>query len=84
MTDNYEPLERYLRSLPVNQEEATLSFELIEGVLQDKLPSQAYQDRDWWGNQPQGTQVESIAWMDAGWLVDTVDFHEKWVKFVRQ
>jgi hypothetical protein len=84
MTGKYDPLEKYLRSLPASQEEVTLSFELVEGVLNDDLPSSAHEDRAWWGNQQQGTNVEAIAWMDAGWLVDTVDLREKWVKFVRQ
>ena len=84
MTGKYDPLEKYLRSLPRAQEEVTLSFESIEQVLNDKLPPSAHEHRAWWGNQQQGTHVEAIAWMDAGWMVDTVDLREKWVKFVRQ
>ena len=84
MTDKFTPLEFYLRALHPTQEEVTLTFELIEGILRDTLPPIAYQDGDWWGNQKQGTQVEVIAWMDAGWLVETVDLREKWVRFVRQ
>lgn len=84
MTGKYEPLEKYLRNLPVLQEEVTLSFDLIEKVLDDQLPPSAHEQRAWWGNQQQGTHVEAIAWMDAGWLVDTVDLKDKWVKFVRQ
>ena len=44
----------------------------------------AFEDEPWWGNQKPGTQVESLAWMDAGWMVDIVNLHEKWVRFVRQ
>jgi hypothetical protein len=84
MTGTYDALESYLRGLPADQEQVTLSFESIEQVLQDPLPPSAHEDRAWWGNQKQGTQVESIAWMDAGWMVDTVDLKEKWVRFVRQ
>jgi hypothetical protein len=84
MTGKYDPLEKYLRALPVSQEELTLSFEVIEQILSDRLPPSAYEHRAWWGNQKQGTHVEAIAWMDAGWMVDTVDFKEKWVRFVRQ
>jgi hypothetical protein len=84
MTDKFAPLEHYLRALHVSQEEITLTFELIEGILHDTLPPKAFQDGEWWGNQKQGTQVEVIAWMDAGWLVETVDLREKWVRFVRQ
>ena len=84
MTGKYDPLEKYLRRLPVSQEQITLSFQSIEQELNDTLPQSAREDRDWWGNQKQGTTVETIAWMDAGWLVDTVDLREKWVRFVRQ
>jgi hypothetical protein len=84
MSVNYDPLEKYLRDLPPSQEQVTLSFESIEQILQDQLPPSAHEQRAWWGNQKQGTHVESIAWMDAGWMVDTVDLKEKWVLFVRQ
>jgi hypothetical protein len=84
MTGNFEPLEQYLRGLPNSQEDVTLTFTLIEQILHMSLPASAQQESSWWGNQKQGTQVESIAWMDAGWLVDIVDLREKWVRFVRQ
>ena len=84
MTGKYTPLEQYLRDLPVSQEEVTLTFERIEQILNDSLPPSAHEDGPWWGNQQQGTYVETIAWMDAGWMVDTVDLKEKWVRFVRQ
>jgi len=84
MTGKYEPLEKYLRGLPISQEDITLTFKLIELILNDSLPTSAQNEHAWWGNQQPGTQVESIAWMDAGWLVDIVDLREKWVRFVRQ
>jgi len=84
MADKYTPLEQYLRDLPISQEEVTLTFERIEQILNDRLPLSAHQDGPWWGNQTPGTQVESIPWMDAGWMVDIVDFNEEWVRFVRQ
>jgi hypothetical protein len=84
VADIYFPLEKHLRGLPVTQEEVTLSFERIEQILKDQLPSSAYEERTWWRNQTQGLQVERISWMNAGWLVDTVDLEEKWVCFVRQ
>ena len=84
MPDKYTSLEQYLRDLPVSQQEITLTFELIEQILNGPLPPSAHEDRLWWGNQAQGTIVESIAWMDAGWMVDVVELREKWVRFVRQ
>jgi hypothetical protein len=84
MARKYDPLVKYLRGLPGSQDHITISFESIEQVLNDQLPQSAHLQRAWWGNQKQGTRVESIAWMDAGWMVDTVNLKEKWVRFVRQ
>lgn len=84
MPYEYAPLQQYLRDLPGTQDEVTLTFELIEKILNVGLPPSAYQDVLWWGNQRPGTQVESIAWMDAGWMVEIVNLNEKWVRFVRQ
>ena len=84
MTGKYDSLERYLRGLPSSQEVVTLSFEFIEEMMKDQLPEPAHQDREWWGNQKQGTTVEASPWMDAGWLVDTADLRARSVRFVRQ
>ena len=84
MDGKYNALEKYLRGLPVSQEDVTLTFTLIEQILNTSLPASAMQEHSWWGNQKPGTEVESIAWMDAGWLVDIVNLREKWVRFVRQ
>jgi len=80
----YTRLENYLRGLVPSEEEVTLTFERIEQILREALPASAHEQRHWWGNQKPGTRVEPIAWMDAGWLVETVDLKEKWVRFVRQ
>lgn len=84
MTDNYSPLEQHLRGLPPSQDVVTLTFEHIEQILKATLPRSAHEDSGWWGNQKPGMNVESIAWMDAGWLVENVDLRERRVRFVRQ
>ena len=84
MAEHYYLLEKYLRALPVEQEDITLTFERIEQILKEPLPAAAREEHPWWENQKRGLQVESIAWMDAGWLVEIVDLREKWVRFVRQ
>ena len=84
MEGKYALLEQYLRSLPTSEEELTLTFERIEQILGDSLPTFAQDDSSWWSNQKQGIQIETSAWMDAGWMVEIVDLHEKWVRFVRQ
>ena len=84
MPESFSPLERYLRDLPADKQEVIITLEQIERILNETLPQSAHEDFAWWGNQKQGTTVESIPWMDAGWMVDTANLKEKWVKFVRQ
>jgi hypothetical protein len=84
MPDDYYLLEKYFRSLPTSDEEVTLTFERIEQILRVRLPRAAREEEPWWGNQKPGTQVESLAWMDAGWMVEIVNLPEEWVRFVRQ
>jgi hypothetical protein len=83
MTGKYTPLEYYLRALPVNQGEVTVTFEQIERILNDTLPSSAHKYQAWWANQKEGSHVEAQAWLAAGWRVDSVNFTRKWVRFVR-
>ena len=81
---NFSLLENYLRKLPVEQEDIVLTFESIEEILKEPLPAAARQEHPWWQNQKPGFDVESIAWMDAGWMVEIVDLRNQWVRFVRQ
>ena len=84
MAGKYTPLEHYLRGLPESQREVTLPYAQIERILNDKLPPSAHKHQAWWANQVKtGTHVESQAWMDAGWKVDSVNFNQKWVRFHR-
>ena len=83
MAGKYTPLEHYLRDLRVNQKEVTLSFEQIERILNDKLPSSAYEDRRWWDHETEGNHVNKRAWANAGWKVVSVDFDRKRARFVR-
>jgi hypothetical protein len=84
MVASFSALERYLRDLPSDKEDAVIDFVQIERLLGEALPPSALQEGDFWGNQKQGTTVETIPWMDAGWMVDKVDLKNKKVYFVRQ
>jgi hypothetical protein len=84
MIGQFTALEQYLRDLPPGQEDVTLTFERIEQILNARLPLTAFEEQAWWGNQKPGTHVETIAWMNAGWMVEIVDLKEMWVRFVRQ
>lgn len=83
MSGKYTPLENYLHDLPQIQKEVTLTFEQIEGIINDKLPASAYEYQAWWANEKDPHQPEKLAYMNAGWRVDTVNLQEKWVSFVR-
>lgn len=83
MTGKYTPLENYLSGLPKNYKEITLSFEQIERIIQDKLPPSAYGYYAWWANEKEGNHDNARAWANAGWKVDTVNFPEKWARFIR-
>jgi hypothetical protein len=83
MAGKYTPLEHYLRNLPANQKEVTLSFEQIETIIKSKLPSSAYGYRQWWENKKEGNHVNARAWANAGWKVESVDFNRKQARLVR-
>lgn len=83
MANKYTPLETYLRGLPESQREIALGFEQIETILKSKLPYSAYESQKWWDHKKEGNHVNSRAWANAGWKVDSVDFNKKWVKLVR-
>ena len=80
----YEPLKKYLASLPYYKKEEAFSFDELEMLLGRKLPPSAHNHRPWWGNDySSGTHSHAQAWIEAGWKVDAVDIKEKWVRFVR-
>jgi len=83
MAGKYMPLENYLRDLPASQREVTLGFEQIEGIMNNKLPSSAYEDQRRWEHETEGNHVRKRAWANAGWKVESLDVSKKWVKFVR-
>ena len=83
MAGKYTPLENYLRDLPESQREVTLRFEQIERILNDKLPSSAYEYPQWWENEKEGNHVNTRSWSNAGWKVESLFFNKKWVKLIR-
>lgn len=83
MPGKYAALETYLRDLPADQKEVTLSFAQIEGIIQSKLPSSAYGYIQWWEHDKEGNHVNGRAWTNAGWKVEKVDFEGKRARLVR-
>jgi len=83
LAGKYTPLENYLRDLPASQKEVTLGFVQIEGILNNKLPSSAYEDHRWWEHETEGNHRNTRSWSNAGWKVESLDVKAQWVKFVR-
>ncbi len=83
MVGKYTPLENYFLNLPTSQREVVLGFEQIEGILNNKLPSSAYEDQRWWEHETEGNHRNTRSWVNAGWRIESLDVNAKWVKFVR-
>ena len=83
MAGKYTPLENYLHDLSSDQKEITLSFQQIEAILNNNLPSSAYEDQRWWEHETEGNHRNTRSWSNAGWRVQSLDVHAQWVKFVR-
>jgi hypothetical protein len=83
MAGKYTSLEQYLRVIPATQKEVTLSFEQIEQIIHARLPPSAYEYQQWWDNEKEGNHVNARAWADAGWKIQSVDFHRKQATLVR-
>ncbi len=83
MAGKYTPLENYLRGVPADQSEITLTFGQIETIMHDNLPPSEREYRPWWGNEQDGMHIHAQAWMDAGWKVESVDQRRCIVRFRR-
>jgi hypothetical protein len=83
MAGKYSPLEQYLRDLSKDQKEVTLSFEQIEGILRSKLPPSAYGYPQWWEHETEGNHLNTRAWTNAGWEIESLDLQGKRVKLKR-
>jgi len=75
----YTPLRDHLSSLKL--ETVVIEFCAIEKILGDALPASARRHRAWWANEKVGSHTQSVAWLDAGFGVDSVDFGRSRVTF---
>ena len=79
----YEPLGKYLREK--NENHITMTFDQIEHVLGFEL-SNTLKERPqgWYGTaDASDTHVWKKIWYDAGYKVETVDFVDKKVRFIK-
>jgi hypothetical protein len=83
VSGKYRAIHAHL--MGVHQDEITMSFEEIEGILEDALPPSAYKHRAWWANEdPQKTVIRGKrAWLLAGFKAFP-DMSRKRVTFRRR
>jgi len=80
----YDALQDFLARVPPDVKENTLTFYMLEKILGFKLPKSAYVYREWWANSTSPQQhPHTQSWLAAGWMVDTVNQQDKWVRFQR-
>lgn len=81
----YKPLTTYLQNVKSNENELYLTFNKIERIIGTKLPNSAYQYRAWWSNPTSPfDHPHAQSWLQAGWMVDRVDFDHQHVCFRRR
>ena len=80
----YDPLARYLQSLPGTTSSVVLDFRQIEGILGFPLGVSARTHSAWWANEasPQSRHTQAV-WLKAGWETRDVDVRSERVAFVR-
>ena len=80
-SDKYAPIQAWLEKQKANGEEhIEISFHNLETILGEPLPNSAYTQRAWWAN---GGHMQAFAWINAGWLIKSVDLTAKNVSFYR-
>lgn len=75
----YDPLGRHLVEAARSGEQVvTMTFGEVDRLVDGLPPSSSR--RQWWANN---SQVQSLAWHEAGWHVDKVDLDARLVLFTR-
>ncbi len=80
-TSRYAPLNKHLANVPKSTKSYEMSFDEINSVIGAELPKSAYDHRAWWANTESHSQ--SLAWIAAGWRVDSVDLEKQLINLVR-
>ena len=71
----YAHLSIYLSRRAKYSPNVTLSFDRLQEIIGDNLPSSAYSNKEWWSNVRNRTPSEY--WMTTGWRVEKVDLEKK-------
>jgi len=77
----YDPIGRHLETIRGHR--VTLAFSEVEDLLGFALPPSARQHAAWWSNTG-GSHVQARAWLDAGYLTESVDLVGERLSFVRR
>jgi DNA-binding transcriptional regulator YiaG len=75
----YYPLFEHLQHC--NQEAVTLTFADIETLMGCSLPTSALKKKNWWSNRDSPSALQAIAWISAGYQVESVDLTQQTVTF---
>lgn len=78
--NKYQALNLYLRQQ--HEDTVTLTFAAIEAMVGAPLPPSARTQRAWWSNRSRGA-VQAVAWMNAGYHVQTIDLAGEQVTFYK-
>lgn len=81
----YVALTRYLLAVPSRETTVTLSFRDLESILAFSIPPSAHKHRPWWANQTDNAgRPQAQGWVDAGFVVDSVNIGAGTVRFARK
>lgn len=64
-----------------NQAVVTLTFAEIETLMGCSLPESARKKKNWWSNRDSPGALQAIAWVRAGYQVESVDLTQQTVTF---
>ncbi|MBN9390806.1 MAG: hypothetical protein J0I20_22435 [Chloroflexi bacterium] len=80
----YYPLQLWFESIVPDKTRVSLTFSKIEEIINDALPSSARQYTVWWTDKSPGTtHVNAYAWLETGWVVESLSLKSETVTFHR-
>lgn len=80
MAGKYQPLTEHLASLTeAGRQSVEMEFAEVSALV-GGLPPSAYRSRQWWANS---SLTQAVAWREADWHVDQVDFARERVRYAR-
>ena len=76
----YGPLEDYLAAQRSMQDRISITFDDLERIVEGDLPPSMKDHRSWFANH-YVSHTQARSWLNAGWLVDDVDYSNETVTF---